>query len=158
MTKEKQFVSRFSTTTSRYIHLLLYTYNSRFHTLLSPLAQTLLSAILAYSSSYLCRMIHCGQCNLSPDVLVGRMEETPLINKGERKQHNEDKKGTPLCPWPGGKTNLYCTQLIFSEIHGKCGPTLHCVFCFFVKCTVLISIALPVKLFGFFCIVCLATQ
>lgn len=155
MTKEKQFiVSRFSTT-SRCIRLLLYTYNSRFHTLLSPLAQTLLSAILAYSSSYSCRMIHCGQCNLSPDVLVGRMEETPLINKGERKQHNEDKKGTPLCPWPGGKTNLYCTQLIFSEIHGKCGPTLHCVFCFF---TVLISIALPVKLFGFFCIVCLATQ
>lgn len=90
MTKEKLFVSRFSTTTSSCILLLLYTYNSRFHTLLSPLAQTLLSAILVYSSSYSCRMIHCGQCNLSPDVLVGRMEETLLINKGERKQHNED--------------------------------------------------------------------
>ena len=87
----------------------------------------LFSAMLEYSSSDSCRMIHRGQRHLSPDVSVGRAEEASADKWrwGETAQWRLEiwgEKGATRCPWPWGNIPVCAAPLVPTHllcIHGK---------------------------------------
>lgn len=92
-------------------------------TRLHPLHPCLFNAQLEYRSSDSCRVIHCGQCNLSPDVLVGRAEEAPLINGGTMKIRDPEGERSHSASLTLRKYNLFVLHpqylLTFSVFMGN---------------------------------------
>lgn len=112
-----------------------------------------------YSSSDSCRVIHCGQCHLSPDVSVGRAEKLINGDEGEtaRMKISQLKRER--------SHSVSLTLKKYTGLYGTSVPSLYswkilnmgCKY-YFMKCTVVLSHALPVQSFDLVWVACPCTH